>query len=179
MADLKAGTTPAAVPTDEWDALLEDVGERFVGAIRELRRNRLSRALQREIYTVAAIELTPVQVDILETVVVRPAMRMNEIAAALNVDASTASRTLVPLVELGLIERRNDSTDRRLIIIEPTASGRAHAERIAEARRELMRSVFHRMAPDRIRLLVGLLEDYIGAVEAEAQGRQKPSAVSD
>ena len=170
MAETKAGAAPA----EGWDDLLEDVGDRFVGAIRELRRNRLNRALQREIYTVGAIELTPVQVDILETVIVRPAMRMNEIAAALNVDTSTASRTLAPLVDLGLIERRNDPMDRRLIMIEPTASGRDHAERIALGRRELMRSVFHRMDPGKIRLLVGLLEDYIGAVEAEAQDRQQP-----
>lgn len=150
---------------------IEDIGDRFVNVIRELRRNRLNRALQREIYTVGGVELTAVQVDILETVIVRPGMRMNEIAAALTVDASTASRTLAPLVELGLIERRSDPADRRLIIIEPTVPGRARAERIAEARRELMRSVFDRMATDRIGLLVDLLEDYIDAVEAEAGSR--------
>ena len=51
-------------------------------------------------------ELTPVQVDILETIVANPGQRMNELAQALGVDASTVSRTTMPLVELGHLRRR-------------------------------------------------------------------------
>ena len=56
--DLKTGAT--------------DAGERVGQAIINLRRNPYNRAIQRHIYLVGDYELTPVQVDILETIVANP-----------------------------------------------------------------------------------------------------------
>lgn len=146
---------------------LSEAGQRVGQAIMNLRRSRHNRALQRRLYLFGDRELTPVQVDILETVVASPALRMNELAQALGVDASTASRTLAPLVDFGLVERRHDPRDRRTTIVAPTPAGLEQAARIREGRLALMRSVHGRFTPGRLSLFADLLEEYIAAVNAE------------
>ena len=144
-----------------------DAAERVGKAIIELRRNPYNRAIQRRIYLVGDHELTPVQVDILETVVANAGQWMNELAQALGVDASTVSRTIMPLINLGLVERQPDERDRRLTRLFPTEAGLRQAGQIAEARRAMMCAVQSHFAPDRLELFAGLLEDYIRAVTAE------------
>lgn len=132
-----------------------------------LRRNRYNRTIQRHIYLVGDHELTPVQVDILETIVANPGQRMNELAQALGVDASTVSRTTVPLIDLALIERRQDASDKRLTMIYPTAAGLRHAAKIASSRREMMHAVHRHFTPERLDLFADLLEHYLDALTME------------
>jgi DNA-binding MarR family transcriptional regulator len=161
----------AAPASPAFDAAFAAAGDRFIHVIREMRRNRHQRLLQRQLYSVGAFELTAVQVDILETVLSRPASRMGDIAAQLGVDASTATRTLAPLIELGMLQRGSAPNDRRAVTIEVTAAGRAEAARIAVGRAELMRAVFHRLSPERMLQLTDLLEEYMLAVVTEAKER--------
>ncbi|WP_052023702.1 MarR family winged helix-turn-helix transcriptional regulator [Caenibius tardaugens] len=141
--------------------------ERVANAIVALRRNPHNRAIQRYIYLVGDHELTPVQVDILETVVNNPGQRMNELADALGVDASTVSRTTLPLVKLGLIKRQSDASDRRLTMMVPTEKGRKQARTIMESRRTMMYRVQSHLPQDRLDAFGELLEAYIGAVNVE------------
>jgi DNA-binding MarR family transcriptional regulator len=152
---------------EDREKTLATAGERVSRAIIELRRNPQNRAIQRRIYVVGDYELTPVQVDILETVVDRPMTSMNELAQALGVVASTVSRTIVPLIDLGLIERRNDAGDRRLIVLAPTTAGLKQSRRIRESRSSTMRAVLGRFPPERVGMLADLLEEYLSAVTAE------------
>lgn len=151
----------------ELEKVLATSGERVSRAIIELRRSPQNRAIQRRIYLVGDYELTPVQVDILETVVDRPMASMNELASALGVVASTVSRTTLPLVDLGLIERRADPDDRRVTVLAATAEGLKQARRIRESRRSTMRSVLGRLAPEKVEKLADLLEEYLAALTAE------------
>lgn len=153
-------------------------GDRVITAVREMRRSRHNKALQREVYMVGEQELTPVQVDILEIVVGRPHWRMGDVAAALGVDASTATRTISPLVTLGLIARDSNPADRRSVTISATAHGHIQATQITEARRALMRSVLSRLKPERVILLADLMEDYLAAVAAESHAHQSAGAAS-
>lgn len=141
--------------------------ERVADGLIALRRNPHNRAIHRYVYLVGDHELTPVQVDILETVVENPGQRMNELAQALGVDASTVSRTTLPLVELGLIERQQDSSDKRLTIVAPTEKGLEQARVIARSRRETMYAVQRHIAPDKLELFAELVEDYLDAVNTE------------
>ena len=156
----------------ELDSALVAAGERISEAIVVLRRNRYNRGMQRKVYSVGNFELTPVQVDILETVVATGELPMKDVAQALGVDASTSSRTTAPLVELGLIERRPDARDRRLTIIAPTAAGLAQAEHIRQSRLGLMRLIMARLAPDQVIQLADLLEHYIAALTAEGEAQE-------
>ncbi len=144
-----------------------DAGERVGQAIINLRRNPYNRAIQRHIYLVGDHELTPVQVDILETIVANPGQRMNELAQALGVDASTVSRTTMPLVELGLIERRQDTSDRRLAMLHPSPAGLKQASTIAASRREMMHALHRHFTPERLAMFADLLEQYIDVLTIE------------
>lgn len=124
--------------------------------------------MQRDLYWVGDRELTPVQVDALEVLCRRDLWRMREIAAELAVDRSTATRTIAPLVDLGLAIRRTDPGDRRNVLLAPTAAGRTTAARIADARRQMMRAVLSKLAPERRILLTELMEEYVAALDCSA-----------
>ena len=141
--------------------------ERVAQLIMGLRRNPNNRLLQRHVYMVGDHELTPVQVDILDTVVARPDLRMNALAKSLGVDASTVSRTVMPLIKLGLIARCHDPDDRRLTILKPSDRGLEQAGEIANSRSDLMLMVQRHMAPERLAIFADLLEDYTAAINIE------------
>jgi DNA-binding MarR family transcriptional regulator len=154
--------------TDRWgwsrqesESAFEAVGDQVIDAIRQLRR--LSPPLQRSVYTVGSRELTPAQVEALEVLDTRLGWRMHEVAAKLGVDQSTATRTLAPLIELGLVDRATDPLDGRYVVVRVTKAGARRSAAITEARRELMREVLGQMAPDRRRLFAELLDEYVQA----------------
>jgi DNA-binding MarR family transcriptional regulator len=73
-------------------------------------------------------EMTATQrLALFETLEAAP-IRLSELSARLGVSAPTASRAVDALVELGLLERVPDPTDRRAVRISPTPSGRKRAE---------------------------------------------------
>jgi DNA-binding MarR family transcriptional regulator len=161
------GAPPA--DDDAWEVASEQafalIGDRFIDTYRDLRRSSRRELMQRDLYLVGDRELTPVQVDALEALCQRERWRMGDIAKELRIDPSTASRTLAPLVDLGLAVRATDPADRRQVFVEASALGRSTSERIAEGRRALMRAVLSLMAPERRVLLTELLEEYVRALE--------------
>lgn len=177
MQSLRGGMTNSKRRSDgfseeaEREAAIAAAGERVIDAVRAMRKSRDHTSLQRVIYMLDEHQLTPVQVDILETVAAGSAMRMSEVAATLGVDASTLTRTLAPLIEYGLLRRSVAPNDRRVVIVEATAVGIEGARRIGATRREVMRAVLGRMAPERIHLLADLMEEYLRSVAHEARAR--------
>lgn len=167
----KHGAGPAKASNSALAEALGSAGERVIDAVRAMRKSREHTSLQSIIYAVEGHVLTPVQVDILETVTAGSAMRMRDVAEALGVDASTATRTLAPLIEFGLLRRCVDPADRRVVIVEATPAGADGARKITETRREVMRTVLSRMTPDRIHLLADLMEEYLASVAIETIAR--------
>lgn len=141
--------------------------ERVAQGIINLRRNPYNRVIQRHIYMVGDHELTPVQVGILETVVNMPGQRMIALAQNLGVDASTVSRTVIPLIELGLIEREYDARDKRVTILNPTEKGLRQAGLLAQSRGKVMLAVQSHMAPERLDIFADLLDEYAVGLNAE------------
>lgn len=73
----------------------------------------------------------------LEAVVRASPLTVNDLAAALYLDKSTASRVARGLVERGLVERRRGPQDGRVVRLEATSDGHSvaaaiHAELVAE-----------------------------------------------
>jgi DNA-binding MarR family transcriptional regulator len=141
------------------------IGDRFIAATQNLRRSQRRAGMQRDLYRVGDRELTPVQVDALEVLCRRDEWRMREIASELAVDRSTATRSVAPLVDLGLAARRTDADDRRNVVLSVTTDGRATAARIVADRRRMMRAVLSYMSPERRVLLTELMEEYVTALE--------------
>lgn len=148
------------------DTSFDVIGDRFIVANRALRQSNRRQRMQRDLYWVGDRELTPVQVDTLEMLATCDEWRVREIADSLGVDRSTASRTLNPLVELGLATRQTDPDDRRNVVVAVTPLGRKTAKTIRDRRKHLMRAVLSKLSPERRVLLTELLEEYVAALDS-------------
>lgn len=103
--------------------------ERVVGVFDAL----MHRLMATHAPELSLIELTMSQTKAMYLVLASGPMRMSELAARLHVTNSTATGQADRLVELGLLERREDPADRRQVVVNATA----HAEQILERFREL------------------------------------------
>jgi DNA-binding MarR family transcriptional regulator len=115
-----------------------------------------------------AIELTMSQTKAMYLVIASGPMRMSELAARLHVTNSTATGQADRLVELGLLERREDPADRRQVVVSATP----HAEQILERFRELnsrrMREMLARIDAADLPTVERALSILDAAVAAEA-----------
>ncbi|MEU8134841.1 MarR family winged helix-turn-helix transcriptional regulator [Streptodolium elevatio] len=147
-----------------------DPGAGLVEAVLRLRRSSPSRLLQQDLYQVGDTQLTPVQVDALECLAGRPVWRMHELAARLGIDPSTATRTVDPLVRLGLAEREPDPANRRYVSVRASRRGKTVSGRITRARLALMRDVLAPMPAEDRAELTRLLTQYVDLIEEYARG---------
>jgi DNA-binding MarR family transcriptional regulator len=138
----------------------DPLGDRIIQATQRWQRSSRRQRLQHDLYTVQGLELSLTQVDALEFVALG-AVRMHELAEHLHIDPSTATRTVAPLVEIELLVREPDPSNRRFVVLRCTATGSAVAARITRERRELMHKVLEPMDAQRRLLLADLLEEYL------------------
>ena len=162
---VKNASVPGSWTEQESRASFELLGDRVVKATRRWSRSSRRQRLQHELYTVSGVELSLSQIDALESVAAGD-IRMHELAARLLIDPSTATRTVSPLVDLGLLDRLPDPDNRRYVILRCTAAGRRTARRIGKERMQLMERVLAPMAPDRRLMLADLLEEYLELIES-------------
>ena len=148
-------------PLEESEAAYAVVGDRIIDAVRELRR--LWPLLERSVYSVGELRVTSAQAEALEALVSRGHWRMHEVAEKLGVDQSTATRTVAPLVERGLLDRTADPLDGRYVVVGLTSAGRRYCNAVADGRRRLLREVVGQMEPVRRRQFADLLEEYVRA----------------
>jgi DNA-binding MarR family transcriptional regulator len=64
------------------------------------------------------------QIDTLDAIARHGPCTMVELADALRIDASTATRAVEPLVRAGLVERRRSDRDARAVIVQLSREGR-------------------------------------------------------
>lgn len=100
----------------------------------------LARSLERE-WTIAfkPFGLTPSQAFMLRVVLARPGLLQSELAQALSISRSTATRTLDGLQRLGFLERKATDRDGRESAIEPTVTAFAIHEGLNLASGEVTR----------------------------------------
>lgn len=143
---------------------------RIGAAWRELRRGAAMGTYRDQIYGTGTDRLEPGQVDSLDLLVLRTAWRMTDLADALRVDPSTATRAVQRLVKAGLACRKQDPEDGRVVIVAATPDGRSRQESLSRSRRfamSLMLSEFER--PER-EALAELMERLVGAVDHFTSG---------
>jgi DNA-binding MarR family transcriptional regulator len=98
----------------------------------------LARTLERE-YAKAfkPFGLTPSQAFMLRAVLEKPGLLQSELATALVISRSTATRTLDGLQQMKLLERRATASDGRESAIEPTAAALAIGDQLKAAGGEI------------------------------------------
>jgi DNA-binding MarR family transcriptional regulator len=159
-------------PPDEADpAALAELAEQIFASWRELRRGAGMGSLKEVLYGSGDDALDPGQADALELLTSRGAWRMSELAAALYVDASTATRTIDRLVSSGLAVRRPATDDGRGILVGATPHGRKQCLRIQRGRRVLMRGIVEEFTHEECVDLATLMQRLVQSVNRTAEMR--------
>jgi DNA-binding MarR family transcriptional regulator len=105
------------------------------------------------------------EVDTLDVLCVGGAMRMNELADALRVDASTATRAVQRLIVAGFAERSPDDRDRRAVLVRPTEAGLAAQREILANRNETLDQIVSGFSDEELQALAELMERLMRSVD--------------
>ncbi|WP_067881055.1 MarR family winged helix-turn-helix transcriptional regulator [Nocardia vermiculata] len=168
--DAQRGKTQDGDATQTWtdaqsDAAFEVLGDRLIDAIRRFLRSSRRERIQTKLYTVNGRELGPAQIDAFEAVAQEGEIHMNRLAAQLGLDPSTVTRAVNPLVDMQLVERYTDPTNRRYVRLRCTPAGEEAIARVMVERRNIMRETLTPMDPERRLLLADLLEEYTALLD--------------
>ena len=148
---------------------------RIARAMRELRRGVVMQKLRDRLYGTSAEVLDVGQHDALEAVVDLAEVRMGDLAAALRVDPSTATRTVARLEAAGLVERRRHDGDARAVVVVPTAAGKERLESFRAAARAALGELFGRFDPAETASLADLLDRLVTGLD-DLAGLPRPAA---
>jgi DNA-binding MarR family transcriptional regulator len=147
-------------PADE-RTLLVRVGR----AWKELRRGAAMASLRDHLFGEGDEALEPGQWDTLDLLVQTDAWRMSDLADALRVDPSTATRAVQRLLRAGLATRHASTEDGRVVMVSASDEGRQRHEAIAGHRRALMTHLLAAFEPAEQRQLADLLERFVTALD--------------
>ena len=108
-------------------------------------------------------EVDLVQFRILVVIASARSCSLNEVAAAVNLHVSTASRTCDRLVTSGLINRGANDADRRNLDLTLTPAGEALVGRAMRHRRAALAEVLGRLSPRKRQRLAAAMHDLAAA----------------
>ncbi len=145
--------------------------------IRQFRRalRKFTRLIDRQLKTCCKQVTLPQCLVLLEVEeLVEPAM--GQLAANLGLDTSTLTRTVDGLVDQGQVERRRSDSDRRMVTVRLTPSGRAVCKSINSDNDASWRRVFKRIPSseqhDVVRHFDALVQAYLAC---DQQTSSKPA----
>jgi DNA-binding MarR family transcriptional regulator len=189
-AERPTGRRGAAViprePVDLSDPVEADNAFRIAMAWRELRRGASMPTLRYEFYGTSDDALEQGQMDTLDLLLIRDGWRMSELAEALRVDPSTATRAVQRLVNAGLAERRHSDDDGRLVLVFPSAEGKRRHADVARRRVDAVCRILSAFsASERAELatllgrFVDALDELVADIAAEAAAVAEASTVAE
>lgn len=150
---------------DRNEAVDQTLALRVGRAWRELRRGAAMSKVHERIGGSGSDALEFGQIDTLDLLVQRPAWRMSELADALRVDPSTATRAVQRLERSGFAERVNDPIDARVVNVSATDAGRRRHESFAAARLQLLTTMLGAFDSEERDTLATLLERFVVALD--------------
>ena len=103
------------------------------------------------------------QLRVLVMVGSRGGLNLGAVAAGLGVHPSNATRAVERLVVAGFLDRRDDPTDRRNLVLQLSTEGRALVDRVMDERRTAIAQILDRMPPSRRRAMVPVLRAFAAA----------------
>ena len=152
-------------PIDLSDPIEADNALRVAIAWRELRRCASTPALRYQFFGSADDALEQGQMDTLDLLLVREGWRMCELAEALRVDPSTATRAVQRLVNDGLAERRQSTYDGRVVLVYPSAEGKRRHAAVSRRRVRALCRILSTFDADERAQLAGLLVRFVDAFD--------------
>lgn len=115
--------------------------------------------------SVAKVEsvVTPPQLRVLVLAGTRRTLNLTDVAAALDVHPSNATRTCDRLVDAGLLSRTQATGDRRQLRLVLTSSGQRLVQSVMRHRRIAVEQILVRMPATARRRMAGVLEAFAAA----------------
>lgn len=107
--------------------------------------------------------VTVPQLRVMMMIATRGAMNLATVAAGLDVNPSNASRICDRLIKIGMVDRREDSADRRNITLTLTSDGHALIDRVIRHRRTAIRRILRQMTERQREQLAAALDDFAAA----------------
>ena len=160
---------PPPVPVDD-----DDMQGRIIVAWRELRRGASMLRL-RTIVTGGPNGLDLGQLDTLELLVRRSRLRMSDLAEALRIDNSSATRAVARLVDAGLARREPSPGDARGVVVVATEAGAARWMELSERYRCAMSAMLAAFDAQEQVCLAGLLERLVISLDDWASKQPDPA----
>ena len=157
-------TTPNT-PLDLSVETNREIAGRIAFAWREIRRGAANNALRHLIFESDKHVIEPGQMDTLEKIVMSESMRMGEVADAMRVDPSTATRAVQRLIKDGLVERIAHDGDARVVVVGPTDLGREVYLHVTELRRKVVLAVVEQFPEAERGMVADILERFSAAVD--------------
>jgi DNA-binding MarR family transcriptional regulator len=147
-----------------------ELARRIGTAWKELRRGAAMSILRDHLFGAGKDALEPGQVDTLDLLAREPAWRMSDLADALRVDPSTATRAVQRLERSGLAERRPSPDDGRVVIVSATALGLQRHGAIDERRRVSMSTLLSAFDLDERQELADRMDRLVASLDGFAEG---------
>jgi DNA-binding MarR family transcriptional regulator len=115
--------------------------------------------------SVAAVDeqVTLPQLRVLVMVASRDDLNLGSVATGLGIHPSNATRAVDRLVKAGLLDRRDDPSDRRNLVLELTPAGRRLVDRVMDERRAAIAGILQKMPVSRRRSLVPVMRSFAAA----------------
>jgi DNA-binding MarR family transcriptional regulator len=139
---------------------------RIGAAWRELRRGASMQAFRPIVYGEGDEALDLGQVDALDMLVFHGSVRMGDLAEALRVDASTATRAVNRLVDAGLASRERSDGDGRVMVVVLTEHGKEVHRAMMVRRRDALEGILADLNPKERQQLATLLERFIAGLDS-------------
>lgn len=151
---------------------VDDV-QRIGSAWRQLRRGGSMLELRQMMYgTGREAPLDVAQGDALDAIIELEPVRMGDLANALRVDASTATRTVARLADAGLATRVECKGDKRGVAIKATPQGRRRQARMVTTATETLDEILSAFDPDELDTLATLMERLVASLDAVVAARR-------
>jgi DNA-binding MarR family transcriptional regulator len=152
-----------------------DVAVRLGRAWRELRRGGSNSVVRDYFFGNGEDALEYGQMDTLDVLIREPSWRMTDLAVALRVDPSTATRAVQRLVSTGLVERTTDLVDGRVVIVRITDAGRDLHRRIDIRRGYVLARLMSAFTVDERTALAELMSRFVTALDEVVKELPRPS----
>lgn len=146
----------------------DDITVRIGRAWREMRRGAASTTIKEVILGSGADSLEGGQWDTLDMLSRRDSWRMGDLAEALLVEPSTATRAVQRLTALGLAERVSRGGDGRVVHVAITDLGRTRHGIISERTKTLMECMMGGFSERERTSLADMLERFVKAISQAA-----------
>lgn len=164
-------------PVDLHDPAQLDLAVRIGLAWIEIRRGASMGGLREYLFGGGDDALEQGQMDTLDLLANQPCWRMSDLAEALRVDPSTATRAVQRLENSGLATRGPSEGDGRVVMAAITDAGRLRHAEVAERRGHVMAHLLSAFSPREREQLASMLERFIHRVDdfvalQEAERRQ-------